>query len=115
MGCNMTSFPVQESINYARENQSKRYVFILDVKQAFDNVWHTCNGLFLKLDALGIDRYIWKSIVCLYDNITSYVNFRGFKSRFFRVFKGKDKVDTLPFFLFLCFENVLCLSLRFPY
>ena len=59
MGCNMTSFPVQESINYARENQSKRYVCFLDLKQAFDNVWHTCNGLFLKLDALGIGRYIW--------------------------------------------------------
>ena len=82
----MTSFLVQESINYAREKHSKLYVCFLDVKQAFDNVWH--DGLFLKLDELGIDLYIWKAIVSLYDNITSYVNFRGFKSRLFRVFKG---------------------------
>ena len=104
----MTSFPVQESINYARENQSKRYVCFLDVKQAFDNVWHTCNGLFLKIDALGIDRYIWKAIVC--HNLVSNLAFFGY----LRV-HVQDKVDTLPFFLFLCFENDLCLSLRFPY
>ena len=105
MGCNMTSFLVQESINYAREKHSKLYVCFLDVKQAFDNVWH--DGLFLKLDELGIDLYIWKAIVSLYDNITSYVNFRGFKSRLFRVFKGTRQGGATSPFFYLCFENDL--------
>ena len=100
MGCNMTSFLDQESVNYARERHSKLYLCFLDVKHAFDNVWH--NGLFLKLDNLGIDLYIWKAIVRLYDNITSYVNFRGFKSRLFRVFKGtRQGVVTSPFFIYV--------------
>ena len=105
MGCNMTSFLVQKSINYAREKHSKLYVCFLDVKQAFDNVWH--DGLFLKLDELGIDLYILKAIVSLYDNIASYVNFRGFKSRLFRVFKGTRQGGVTSPFFYSCFENDL--------
>ena len=43
------------------ENNSKLYVCFLDAKQAFDYVWHA--GLFLKLHELGIDLYLWKTIV----------------------------------------------------
>ena len=55
MGYNMTSFLLQESVHYAKEKNIKLYVCFLDVIQAFDNVWH--DGLFLKLDELGIDLY----------------------------------------------------------
>ena len=47
MGCNMTSFLLQESVHYARENGSKHYKCFLDAKKAFDKVWH--DGLFFKI------------------------------------------------------------------
>lgn len=75
MGCSMTSFLVQESVHFAKENNSKLYVCYLDVKQAFDYVWH--DGLFLKLQEFGVDLYIWKSFVNLHEDMTSYVYFRG--------------------------------------
>ena len=72
----------------------------LDAKQAFDHVWHDCLFVFVfffvvffflmgwgggggrgggfKLHELGIDLYIWKAIVSLHDNVTSYVFSRGF-------------------------------------
>ena len=68
------------------ENNSKLYVCFLDAKQAFDYVWHA--GLFLKLHELGIDLYLWKTIVNLYENLTNYVKFRGFKSPEFEIFQG---------------------------
>ena len=113
MGCNMTSFLLQESVHYAKENNSKLYVCFLDVKQAFDNVWH--DGLFLKLEELGIDLYIWKAFVSLYENVTSYVNYRGFRSRLFQIFKGTRQGGVASPFLYLCFKNdlmnLLCASI----
>ena len=53
MGCTMTSFVLQDSINYAKENHSKIYVCFLDAKQAFDYVWH--DGLFLNCMNLALN------------------------------------------------------------
>ena len=38
MGCNMTSYLLHESINFAKENNSKLYVCFLDAQKAFDKV-----------------------------------------------------------------------------
>ena len=38
MGCTMTSFLVNESVQYAKENNSKLYICFLDAKKAFDKV-----------------------------------------------------------------------------
>ncbi len=42
----MTSFALRESIHFAKENSSKLYIGFLDVRKAFDCVWHS--GLFVK-------------------------------------------------------------------
>ena len=106
----MTSFLLKESVPYAKENNSKLYVCFLDVKQAFDNFWH--DGLFLKLDELGIDLYIWKAFVSLYENVTSY---RGFRSQLFQIFKRTRQGVVASPFLYLCFKNdlinLLCASI----
>ena len=112
MGRTMTSFVLQESINYAKENHSKIYVCFLDAKQAFDYVWH--DGLFLKLHELGIELYLWKSLVSLYEDLTSYVKFRGFKSRSFNICQGTRQGGVTSPLMFLCFVNdllnILCNS-----
>ena len=113
MRCNITSFLLQENLHYAKENNSKLYVCFLDVKQTFDNVWH--DGLFLRLEELGIDLYIWKAFLSLYENVTSYVNYRGFRSRLFQIFKGTRQGGVASPFLCLCFKNdlmnLLCASI----
>ena len=83
MGCTMTSFLVNESVQYAKENNSKLYICFLDAKKAFDKVWH--DGLLLKFCERGIDLYIWKVLVSLHANLTSYVLFRGRKSSTFNI------------------------------
>lgn len=112
MGCNMTSWLLQESVYYARENGSKLYICFLDAKKAFDKVWH--DGLFLKLYEMGMEFYIWKVIVSLHANMSSYVLFRGFKSSVFSVTQGTRQGGVLSTYLFPCFIddllNQLCAS-----
>ena len=96
MGCNMTLYLLHESIYYAKENNSKLCVCFLGAQKAFDKVWH--EGLFIKLFEMDIDLYLWKFVVKLHDNLSSYVLFRGFQSSDFNI---------LSPFLFLCFINDL--------
>ncbi|MEW8547363.1 MAG: reverse transcriptase family protein, partial [Candidatus Thiodiazotropha sp.] len=112
MGCNMTSFLLQESVHYARENGSKLYVCFLDAQKAFDKVWH--DGLLLKLYELGMELYLWKILVSLHENLSSYVLFRGFKSSTFTITQGTRQGGVVSPYLFLCFINdlldMLCAS-----
>ena len=55
MGSPMTSFVLNESIIYSKENHSKLFACFLDARQAFDRVWH--DGLFYKLHKLGFQTF----------------------------------------------------------
>ena len=105
MGCTMTSFLVNESVQYAKENNSKLYICFLDAKKAFDKVWH--DGLLLKFYERGIDLYIWKVLVSLHANLTSYVLFRGHKSNQFNIKRGSRQGGVISPFGFLCFIDDL--------
>ena len=105
MGCNMTSFILQESINYAKENNSKLYACFLDAQKAFDKVWH--DGLFLKLYEMGLDFYLWKLIVSLHTELSSFVLFRGFKSKPFKIRRGTRQGGVLSPYMFLCYIDDL--------
>ena len=105
MGCTMTSLLLQESVHYAKENGSKLYICFLDAKKAFDKVWH--DGLLLKLYERGIDLYIWKVIVSLHANLSSYVLFRGFKSGDLSVTKGTRQGGVISPYMFLCYIDDL--------
>ncbi len=71
----MTSFILQETINFAKEHNSKLYACFLDVRQAFDRVSHAI--LLLKLAKTGIDISIFKVIVNMFDNVYSCVKTQG--------------------------------------
>ena len=105
MGCNMTSFVLQESIYYAKGNNSKLYTCFLDAQKAFDKVWH--DGLLLKLHERGLYHYLWKIIVSLHSNLQSYLLFRGFKSKRFQIVRGTRQGGVLSPFMFLCFIDDL--------
>ena len=71
MGCVHTAFILQEAIQLLREKGKKAYVTYLDVRKAFDTVWH--QGLHVKLHQKGIRDPICQIINKWYTSSTSSV------------------------------------------
>lgn len=109
-GCLMTSFMLRESINFAKENGSRLYVCFLDVRKAFDCVWH--DGLFYKLYKCGIDKAIFKILQNLYTGMRSCVRFQGCKSEWFPILQGTRQGGVISPFLYLVFLNDLLYQLE---
>ena len=95
----MSSFLLRESISYAKENGSKLYVCFLDIKKAFDCVWH--DGLFYKLYNSGVNKTFCRLIVNMYTDMFSCVRNRGHKSSWFRVLQGTRQGGVISPFLYL--------------
>ena len=60
MSCMHTAFILQEAVRSLRVQKKKAYVAFLDVRKAFDTVWHS--GLLLKLIQFQVPKYIWSII-----------------------------------------------------
>ncbi|MEW8150680.1 MAG: reverse transcriptase family protein [Candidatus Thiodiazotropha endolucinida] len=105
MGCMMTSFLVRESLCFAKENGSKVYACYLDIRKAFDQVWH--DGLFYKLANCGIDKAILKILLNLYTDMESCVRTQAQKSEWFPVLQGTRQGGVISPFLFLIYTNEL--------
>ena len=105
IGCLMSSFLLRESISYAKENGSKLYVCFLDVKKAFDCVWH--DGLFYKLYKSGVNKTFCRLIVNMYTDMFSCVRNRGHRSSWFRVLQGTRQGGVISPFLYLIYKNDL--------
>ena len=101
----MTSFLLRESIFYAKENGSKLYVCFLDVKKAFDCVWH--DGLFYKLYNSGINKTFCRLIVDMYTDMLSCVRSHNYKSSWFPVVQGTRQGGVISPFLYLVYINDL--------
>ena len=103
----MSSFLLRESISYAKENGSKLHVYVcfLDVKKAFDCVWH--DGLFYKLYNSGVNKTFCRLIVNMYTDMFSCVRNRGHKSSWFRVLQGTRQGGVISPFLYLIYKNDL--------
>ena len=106
----MTSFLLRESIFFAKENSSKLFVCFLDVKKAFDHVWH--EGLFYKLYHSGISKQIYHLIVNMYTDMYSCVKCQGQRSYWFPVLQGTRQGGVLSPFLYLLYINDLLYQLE---
>ena len=104
-GCLITSFIVKEAIQYAKEKNSKVYACFLDVKKAFDQVWH--DGLFYKLYKCGVNKTVLKTIINLYTDMTSCVKTQSHKSEWFPVLQGTRQGGVISPFLYLVYDNDL--------
>ena len=60
----MTSFVLQETVNYNAERGSKTYCCMLDAAAAFDTVLH--DGLFFKIYNSGINGRLWRVLRSAY-------------------------------------------------
>lgn len=105
MGCLMTSFLFRECNNYVGENGSKLYSCFLDVRQAFDRVWH--DALMVKLFNTNIDVTIYKAIHDLYQNMQSRVRTNGHVSNWFPILQGTRQGGVISPHLYLIFINDL--------
>ena len=110
LGCMMTSFTFRECCSYTYENRSQLNIAFLDVRRAFDTVWHV--SLFLMLSKFGLKSYILKSIIDLYENMSSCVRNQGHYSSWFDVLQGTRQGGVLSPFLYIVFINELMDKLK---
>jgi hypothetical protein len=93
-----TAFLLQETIMAIQERKKKAFVAFLDVKKAFDTVWH--EGLLYKLSLFGFPRYIWIILHNWYRGPTSAVLWKSSTSRSFKISQGVRQGAVLSPFLY---------------
>ena len=81
-----TAFLLQEIIMAVQERKKKAFVVFLDVKKAFDTVWH--EGLLYKLTLFGFPRYIWIILHNWYRGFISSVLWNSSTSCSFKISQG---------------------------
>ena len=59
--CMHIAFTLQEAIQSLHEHGKKTYVTYLDVRKAFDTVWH--EGLLVKVHENGIKGQAWQGFI----------------------------------------------------
>jgi len=58
--CAHSAFVLQEAVQSLRDSGNKAYVAFLDVRKAFDTVWH--EGLLVRLHQNGVKGHLWHLI-----------------------------------------------------
>ena len=106
----LTSFNLQECIQYNLEREEDVYVAFLDSNKAFDTVWH--DGLLYKLNEIGITSKSWHILKAIYTNIKSSVVFNGFNSRRIRMERDVLQGSALSAKMYLVFINGLLESIE---
>jgi hypothetical protein len=66
---------VTESIAEALDNDEALYITYMDVRKAFDTVWH--GSMLLSLQEQGVEGTLWRTMRDMYTNITSQVKLNG--------------------------------------
>ena len=85
------------------KNGSKLFACFIDLKKAFDTVWH--GGLFLKLQKAGIDRKFYNVIRSMYKNCHSRVKCKHLLTDPIDITKGVHQDNVLSPMLFNVFIN----------
>ena len=84
--CSHTALILQEAISSVREAGSKAYVAFLNIKKAFDTVWHA--GLLVKLHQKGVTGHLWRLINSWYTYSSSCVLWNGTRASSFVLKQG---------------------------
>ena len=99
----MVAFNLQETIYHQLEQRSNVYVAQLDIKGAFDAVW--IDGLFYKLQQLGINKRIYRVLRNSYYGLITIVRVGSDTSRPIDVKRSVGQCGVLSRFLCLVFIN----------
>ena len=97
--CIEASYVISESVNQAVEQGDKVFACFLDVRKAFDTVWH--NGLLFKLyEELSTDSGLWLIIRDLYQDLHAHVIHGGQLSSKFPISQGSGQGRILAPFVY---------------
>ncbi len=96
---------IQEQIYDANLNKKPLYIVLLDVKTAFDVVWH--NSLLKKLAQDGVQGNLWLAIQDLYTNAMSRISWKQEVSDPFPILQGVRQGAVLSSDLYKRFNNPL--------
>ena len=100
------SISLGETVNQAVEQEDKVFTCFLDVRKAFDTVWH--NGLLFKLyKELSIDSRLWLIIRDLYQDLQAHVIHNGQFSIKFPISEGSGQGRILAPFMYKAYINSL--------
>ena len=105
-----TAFLLQESIQTLQHKEKKAYVAFIDVRKAFDTVWHA--GLMVKLSEMSTPIYILQLIVKWYENLSSAVLWQSSLSRSFPILQGVRRGAILSPLLYSVFVDELLVTLQ---
>ena len=105
LSCITTAYTVQEVIQYNIDRGSCTYAAFVDIKRAFDTVWHS--SLFVKLHRLGIRGKVWRILLDMYNSLESCVSLNRKLSGWFPVEQGVRQWSVLSTFLYIVFMNEL--------
>ncbi len=105
-----TSAVLQTAISHHVNQGHTVSVAMLDVKKAFDTVWH--DGLFVKLLDMGMDPKLWRLLRNSYDGFECAVRIGGQVSRWFEPEQGVHQGDVFSMRLHSLYINGLLAELR---
>ena len=108
--CLHSAFLLQEVIQSIRQKKKKAYVALIDVRKAFDTVWHA--GLMGKLYEMSTPVYILQLIDNWYKNLSSAVLWQSATSRSFPIMQGVRQGAILSPLLYYIFVNELLVTLQ---
>ena len=90
---------------FLKKQKQKLFACFVDLKSAFDSVWH--NGLLYKLINDNIGEKMYKTIKNMYTLCQSSLKIGNEHSIFFPIYRGVRQGDSLSPTLFNCFINDL--------
>lgn len=104
------SFNLHEAIFHSMECNATTFVACLDIKKAFDTVWH--KGMLHKLNQLGTPSNYISTIQNAYTDIRSIVSVNGSQSAPFEIQRGVRQGGVMSALLYLVFINDLLEELQ---
>lgn len=90
---------------YLKKNREKIYACFVDLRKAFDSLWH--DGLIYKLMKSGVGKKYINIIESMYSGCLSAIKIKNKFSTFFNLERGVKQGDSLSPTLFNCFINDL--------
>ena len=96
---------VRETIADNIERGKSVYVGLLDIKKAFDSVWH--EGLFYKLFNYGLNGKTWRILRFMFHQFKCMVRYGNETSAEFNAYQGIHQGSPMSMFLFQMYINEL--------
>ena len=98
-----TAWLIREIIAENVDKGKTVYIGLLDIKKAYDTVWH--NGLFYQLYNIGINGKTWRIIRNLYHDFNCKIRVAGIYSVEFKALQGIHQGAPCSYFLHAVFNN----------